>query len=122
MSLTSPIPKALRAEMEADPFYAKCCVTGIPKTQARIEWHHAFTWGGKRVNQKWCIVPLEQEIHRRVHEKWIAVIVERIILNRASEQTLRRYSKAVDLLKRRDQLNAQYGDQENSTVLQTIGF
>lgn len=104
--------------MEADPFYARCAVTGIPKGQAKIEWHHAFTFAGQRVNEKWCIVPLEKEIHRRVSERWIAVVVEHIILNRADEATLRKYSKAVDLIKKRDQLNKEYGVyKENQPLL-----
>lgn len=126
MSMTMPIPRAMRDRMNADPFYKKCCVTGIEASPwVRIERHHAFTWAGKRVNEYWCIVPLEKEIHRRVHEKWIAEVVEWVILNRAGDDTLRKYSKARDLIKRRDQLNAQYLDyenQENKSLLHNLGF
>ncbi len=99
--------------MAADPFYGKCCVTGISKRVGRIEWHHAFTWAGKRVNEAWCIVPLEESIHRRVHERWLAEVIERIILNRADEDTLIRYSKVTDLITRRDQLNDQYENKKD---------
>jgi hypothetical protein len=118
MSLTRPIPAKMRDEMDADPFYHECCVTGLPASSwTKIEWHHAFTWAGQRVNEKWCIVPLAKAIHDRVHEPAIAKTVERIILNRADEETLRRYSKATNLISRRDQLNKEYANQKNQAVL-----
>lgn len=118
MSLIRPIPPKMRAEMDKDPFYHKCCVTGLPESAwTKIEWHHAFKWTGQRVNEKWCIVPLAKYIHERVHEQGIAEVVERIILNRADEGTLRRYSKAINLIKRRDQLNKSYADQKDQVVL-----
>ena len=104
--------------MDADPFYAKCCVTGIPRSSwAKIEWHHAFRWQGKRVQEKWCIVPLAQSVHEHVYHPKIAEIVEWVILNRADVDTLRRYSKVTNLIRRRDQLNKAYANQKNKAVL-----
>lgn len=109
MSLIAPIPPKLRVEMASDPWYERCCLSGVKKSPwAKIEWHHAFTWKGKRLQEKWAIVPLHSELHAQIHKRWICEAVERIILNRADEETLRKYSKAVDLVKRRDRLNAQY--------------
>lgn len=119
MAMTKPIPKALRDEMEADPFYRQCCLTGIRKDSSweRIEWHHNFESylnGNKgRVNEKWCILPVAKTMHDRAKEPWIKRQLDRIMLNRADDATLRKWSKVVDLIKYRDQLNKEYENQEN---------
>lgn len=114
-----PIPPKLRAEMAADPYYEVCCLTGLKKAPwVKIEWHHAFMYAGRQVNEKWCIVPLEKSFHARVHEPWIKEKIDRIILNRADEETLRRYSTTRDLIAYRDQLNAHHEDKKGDLVLQ----
>lgn len=120
MSLTMPIAKKLRDEMEADPFYHYCCLLHIKRSSyTKIEWHHNFTWAGKRLNEKWCILPLEKSMHARAGERWIKEKLDRIMLNRADEATLRKYSKAVDLVALRDRLNVRHEDQENHSILQS---
>ena len=93
--------------MAADPFYQRCCITGAFAKNTKVEWHHAFQFAGKQVQEKWCILPLAERVHSEiVHYKeecdWI-------MLNRADEATLRKYSRAVDLIEKRDRLNAKYG-------------
>lgn len=100
-----PIPKPLLNEMLEDPFYKVCCISG--QTNERIELHHNFTWAGRQLNEKWAILPLAHSIHER-----IIAYKERcdwIMLNRADEATLKKYSKAVDLIRKRDYLNKKYG-------------
>lgn len=110
MSLTKPIPKKLRDEMDADPFYEFCCVTGIRKSAGvKIEWHHAFTFAGKRVNEKWCILPVSVNTHRQAGTSHVKELLDWVMFNRADEDTLRRYSKAVDLIRERDRLNDKFG-------------
>lgn len=92
--------------MENDPFYKRCCVTGVGQSAySKIEWHHNFTWMGKRLNEKWCILPVLKEIHDKEKQKDIKETLDRIMLNRADDETLKKYSKAVDLIAKRDRLN-----------------
>lgn len=100
-----PIPKPLLAEMLADPFYTVCCISG--RSNEKIDLHHNFQFAGRQVNEKWCILPLAKSIHDR-----IIVYKDRcdwIMLNRADEATLKKYSKAIDLIRKRDYLNKIYG-------------
>ena len=109
--LTKPIPKKLKEEMGADTFYKKCCISGIKSRPpySIIEWHHGFRWQGKRLNEKWAIVPLLKEIHRKADTRTVKEKIDWIILNRADETTLKKYSKAEYLIKKRDRLNKIYG-------------
>lgn len=118
MSLTRPIPAKLRAEMDADPYYHRCAITGTKRgPYAKIEWHHAFTFKGIRVNEKWCIIPLLKRIHDRASVKEVKDYIDWIILNRADDETLRRYSKAEDLLAKRARLDKKYANEEDHPIL-----
>lgn len=117
-SLTSPIPPKLRAEMDADPYYHRCAVTGTKRgPYAKVEWHHAFTYAGKRVNEKWCIIPILKRIHDRANVHEVKEFIDWLILNRADDETLRKYSKAEDLLAKRDRLNKKYANEKDRPVL-----
>ena len=96
----------MRVVMEMTPFYSKCCITGTK--DERIEWHHNLIFGGQRVNEIFCILPLAQSVHRDIvkHKEkcdWI-------MWNRASEEEIKRYSKAVDYQKEKERLNNIYGN------------
>ena len=102
-----PIPPKLRQELSDDPFYSKCCISGISKNAVKIDWHHNLIFGGKQVNEKFCILPLADFVHRNIvkHKEkcnWI-------MWNRASDQEIERFSKATDYKKERDRLNKIYG-------------
>lgn len=102
-----PIPQTLRADMESDPFYSRCCITGQHKTSVKIDWHHNFIYAGRQLNEKWCILPLAKEVHNnivRYKEK-----CDWIMLNRGTDEQLEHYSKARDLKRVRDRLNKKYG-------------
>lgn len=112
--LTKPIPQKLRNEMEADPFYQKCCITGARRgPYVKIEYHHNFRtyqYGNKgRLNERWCILPITREIHLSADTRKVKDKLDWIMLNRADEETLKRYSKSEDLIKKRDRLNKIYG-------------
>ncbi len=118
MSLTRPIPLALRKKMDAQPYYHRCAITGTRSgPYAKIDWHHAFTWKGQRVNEEWCIIPLLKRIHDKASTKGVKDFVDYLILNRADDATLRRYSKAEDLLAKRDRLNKRYANPKDHPVL-----
>ncbi len=101
------IPLKLRNEMSADPFYSRCCMTGA--TNEKIEWHHAFQFAGRQVNEKWCILPLSKSMHDMVHLPYNKSRCDWIMLNRATDEELREYSKVTNLIKKREYLNKVYG-------------
>lgn len=93
--------------MSADPFYQRCCITGAFAKNTKIEWHHNLIFAGKQVQEKWCILPLTEEVHRYIayHKKecdWI-------MLNRADDATLKRFSRGENLIAKRDRLNKELG-------------
>ena len=86
-SMTATIPPKLREELSSDPFYSKCAITGEPDD---IQWHHNLIFAGKRVNAKFCIIPLAKWVHEMIvsfKEKcnWI-------MTNRMTEEELDFYS------------------------------
>lgn len=56
------IPLELRQELENDPYYRKCCLTGLSKN-IKIDWHHAWLYAGKQINEKWAIMPVWNRKH-----------------------------------------------------------
>lgn len=78
--------------MENDPFYSRCCITG--STSEKIDWHHNLIFAGKQVNEKFCILPLAHSIHRDIvkYKKQC----DEIMLRRATYEELARYSKAIN--------------------------
>lgn len=97
--------------MAADPFYEKCCISGVRKAPGvKIEWHHAFQFAGKRVNEKWCIVPVTEIVHDKARTSEMKERIDWVILNRADDETLKRYSKAEDLIRKRSYLNNKFGE------------
>jgi hypothetical protein len=100
------IPPKLRQELDADPYYHECCIMG--RTTEKIDWHHNFTWQGSQLNEAWCILPLSETVHNSITQ--YKDICDWIMLNRASEETLKKYSKAVDLIRKRDYLNKKFNE------------
>lgn len=100
------IPDDLRTEMANDPYYKKCALTGT--TDGKIDWHHNLIYAGRQVNEKWCIIPLSKPIHDRID--YYKDKVDWIMLNRATDDELRAYSKAIDLITKRNRLNKLYGE------------
>lgn len=100
-----PIPKGLAAEMQADPFYKQCCITGA--TNEKIEWHHNLIYGGRQVNRKFCILPLAQSVHDRIVV--YKELCDWIMLNRATPEELVEFSKATNYKHRLAFLNKKYG-------------
>jgi hypothetical protein len=98
------IPPKMRQEISDDPYYSRCAITGATHN---IEWHHNLRWAGKNVQEKFCIIPLNKEIHAKINyhkEK-----VDWIMLNRMTDEELTRYSKADDLHDKKLRLNKKYG-------------
>lgn len=110
---------ALRKETGEDPEYLRCGLQGllaplIGPCGGRVTREHAIIFAGKKVQEKWAIIPCcaahhgvdqYQDSPTMTHKEirvWVA-------LNRASEEELFRISKAVNYLREKDRLNAKYG-------------
>lgn len=93
MSLTKPIPKDMREEMANDPFMEVCCIED-EDCGGRIEWHHNLIYAGKRVNEKWAILPVCH--HHHFYEFEFKKRLNKVMVTRATEAELRAYSKAID--------------------------
>lgn len=107
-SMTSTIPTKLRAEMALDPFYKRCVITGKTDEEAgeKIQWHHNLEFKGKRVNRKFCILPLLESIHDAISQH--KEKVDWIMWNRASDEEIQEFSKAVDYKAVRARLNNKF--------------
>lgn len=62
--MRSPIPPKVRELLSTDPFMKRCALADM-FCDGRIEWHHAFTYAGKRQNEPWCLIPLCHYHHER---------------------------------------------------------
>lgn len=94
------VPKKLRDECAADPFYYTCArfealhdheCKPDPLTGRLIEWEHALIFAGKQVQKKFALVPLCWYVHRgpglnKSVNEWIA-------LNRATSVDLLELSR-----------------------------
>lgn len=97
MSLTKPIPATMRAELSEDPFMRECCLMFVDfnhMCSGRIQWHHHLKFAGKRVNEKWCILPLCEYHHKK--EALFKKNLDDIMVGRATYDELKPYSKAID--------------------------
>ncbi len=113
--LGEPIPKKMREEMDAMPYYHQCARNEAlndhvcfpdPVRGRLIEWEHAMIHGSRKVNEIWAIVPICWWAHRgpglvKEINQWLA-------LNRASDEDLDKYERH-DWRQRRQYLNGKYG-------------
>lgn len=90
-SLTSKIPPTLRQELSDDPFMQTCCLSRLGGCVGRVEWHHAFTYGGKRQNQRFCILPVCSLHHQK--EGQFKRHLEWLMLSRATHDELELYPR-----------------------------
>ena len=109
VAMRSPIPPAIREELMDDAFMTLCALDGF-ECEGRIQWHHAFTYAGKRVNEVWALIPL-CEWHHSHESQWKqsinALIVERIHHFAAEASFKEKYPRSnllptlkVDIIKR----------------------
>jgi len=80
----------------------------------RITWEHALTYAGKQIDEVWAIIFLCERHHavngyqdlgalNKEKNVWIA-------LCRATDEELKKYSKAINLIEKREYLNTIYGN------------
>ena len=95
-SMQSKIPPAIREQLAEDP-YMKSCILEGEECLGRIEWNHAFTYGGKRQNELWSLLPM-CNFHHRV-EAMYRIDIQLALLKRirhfnALEYFRRKYPKS----------------------------
>lgn len=93
--LQSKIPPAIRNRLENDLFMKRCCIEDR-NCEGRIEWHHALIFGGKRVNEWWCILPVCTYHHAK--EAQFKEELNTVMANRASVEELTPYCKVINYL------------------------
>ena len=98
------IPDKLKENLSKDPYYNKCCITGSVKD---IEWHHNLIFAGKQVNEKFCILPLNREIHKNIVR--YKEVCNWIMWNRATKEQIKMYSKCINYERELNRLNKKYG-------------
>lgn len=98
------IPIKLKSELSTDSYYKKCCISGTIKD---IEWHHNLIFAGRQVNERFCILPLNREVHKNIGK--YKEQCDWIMWNRASPEQIKKYSKCVDYQRVKDNLNKKYG-------------
>lgn len=91
--LRRPIPPEQRDRMSQDPFYSKCCIKSA-ECSGRIEWHHALTYKGTRIDDPWSIVPMCTH-HHKEEAKYRREIMKVIYSRVTREQILKEYPKMV---------------------------
>lgn len=94
--MQSKIPFAIREQLSEDPFMARC-IFNNSTCEGRIEWQHAMTYAGRRVNELYTILPLcskhhkEQGAYRSQQE---AIMRQRIIHFHAEKDFAAKYPKS----------------------------
>lgn len=104
------ISRKVREVLELLPqIYARLA----PECKGRITWEHCWIYAGKQIDEAWAIIFLCEyhhdvgtqqgngDLNKKINQ-WIS-------LNRATDEELKKYSKAVDLIKQREHLNKIYG-------------
>ena len=61
--LRSKIPDVIREQLSEDPYMQVCLFCEDLTCNGQIEWHHAFTYAGKRRNELWSLIPLCHHHH-----------------------------------------------------------
>lgn len=104
MVMRMPIPLEMREMLEEDPFMQTCLMEGDGLCEGKIEWQHAMTYAGKRINELYAILPLCHAHHvrqaefRPIQEYWIR---ERIYRMNAEASFKEKYPRS-DLFSRFD--------------------
>lgn len=105
------IPNRTKNKLKSEP---DVCARRNEKCAGFLTWEHAIIYAGRQLNEPWAIIKL-CEYHHAVGMYQDGgdldkTMNEKIALNRATDEELRAYSKATDLLAKRDYLNENYPD------------
>ena len=84
------IPRKLRIELAADPYYKKCARADV-ECSGRITFEHAFTYAGKQIQERWAIIPLC--VFHHLGEGLDKTINKEIAMSRATEKDRKEYPR-----------------------------
>ncbi len=102
MSLRLPIPKAIRDILNNDPAMKKCMLASA-SCHGRIQFHHYFTYAGKRQNEVYGILSCcyWHHVHEGAfREEQEAIMQQRIKHFGKEEEFKEKYPKRVTMLAR----------------------
>lgn len=68
MSLRRPISPEIRDQLADDPFMRVCCITD-ENCYGALQWHHAVTHAGQRLDAAWAILPACEWHHSRAYQR-----------------------------------------------------
>ena len=83
MSLQCKIPTDMREQLADDPFMQRCIMSVGMFCSGRVQWHHAFTYAGRRINEIWALIPLCEWHHSR--EGTIRHIIDHFVVRRIKD-------------------------------------
>lgn len=83
---------------------------------SKIEWHHNLIFAGRQVNEVFAILPICRWVHDQARNREFRDRLDWIMLNRASDEELTYFSKASDLIRKREVLNQKYGVWQSKTT------
>ena len=84
----SPIPRAVRAILDANPWMHRCCRKD-GYCSGRVTWEHSLKWQGRQLQTWWAIIPLCEFHHlgKGLDKRWN----EWVALSRAPAGELAKY-------------------------------
>lgn len=95
-SLQFKIPKEIRDVLELDPFMWSCIMAH--ECEGKVQWHHAFTYAGKRINELWSLLPLcaKHHYHLTKHIETLCRVAlrTRILFFKAFDEFTRKFPKS----------------------------
>lgn len=108
------ISQKVREALAAEP--QVCARRHEGECKGRITWEHTLIFGGKQIDEVWAIIFLCEWHHdlgiyqgngdlNKEINVWIA-------LNRATDEELLKYSKLINYIRMRDNLNKKYGERK----------
>jgi len=83
------IPPKLKEQINKDPFFRKCCITG----SSNVSIEHCWIYAGRQINELWALVPLRRDLNTSHPPKHIKEKCQLISLNRATEKDLLKYPR-----------------------------
>ena len=58
------IPNKVRVRLANDPFMKFCIKAGSGECRGAVQWHHAWEYAGRQIQEWWAIVPLCHYHHK----------------------------------------------------------
>jgi hypothetical protein len=85
-----PLSSRVKAAIDRDPFFRKCCLTGSPNPSME----HCWLYGGRQIDEVWAIVPLRGDWNTSHPPRTVKEKCRLVSLLRATSADLKRYPRA----------------------------